>query len=136
MAPKKRKAAASPKLRGGYKQRNLGATPVVQPSKLAQWLLQQFLWGHLPATSVQQIAIAAQQDGLKHPDIQRIETSKQAILHPLPLPIHFLSTNVMPSLSKSMCLCAPCHCSHNGNECLYLYGCCVCLCMICVDLSV
>ena len=82
MAPKSKKRrfdqveATSPKLHGGYKQRLAASSNDVQPSKLVQWLLQQYWWGNIAATSMQQVAEAAHQDGLKHPDLLRTQGTK------------------------------------------------------------
>ena len=78
------KLSPAPKLRGGYKQRLANASSQVEPSQLVQWLLKQFLWGHLAATQVQEIAQAAEADGLCHPDVQRTLFKNEACTHPNP----------------------------------------------------
>ena len=59
-----RKKVASPKAKGGYKQRLAAAASARPPSKLVEWLLKQHCWGGLPAKALQEVCEAARSDGL------------------------------------------------------------------------
>ena len=62
--------------RGGYKQflarAKAAAAHDTPPSKLVSLLVEQWAWGEMSAPLVQRLAQAAVDDGLEHPDVQKL----------------------------------------------------------------
>ena len=73
-------------LGGGYKQRlakaKQDAEPVRGSSKLASLLMEQWAWGEMSAPKVQAVAHAAFQDGLDHPQIEKLAMMGTSGAHP------------------------------------------------------
>ena len=72
--------------RGGFKQRQARAkrdeAEEMGPSKLASLLIEQWAWGAMSAPKVQAIAQAAWDDGLHHPDVEKLGKIGGAGSHP------------------------------------------------------
>ena len=70
----------------GYKQvlarAQAASSQDTPPSKLASLLVEQWAWGKMSAPMVQQLAEAAVNDGLVHPDVQKLSNIGSQGKHP------------------------------------------------------
>eukprot|EP00969_Alexandrium_andersonii_P339287 14997901-Alexandrium_andersonii.AAC.1 len=106
--PKRSRSPQGP--RGGYRQALAWAGQSESSgsrggeSKLAKRLIEDWCWGGIPASRIQQIALAAQQDGLQNSAIDKLAALGSAGLHPQNCHRDLMKALAKPTLSSASSL--------------------------------